>query len=248
MNYQKTYSSLIAKAQARTALIGYKERHHILPRSMGGTDDASNLVNLTAREHFIAHYLLAKIHGGNQWAAIIRFKHGNKKSYFNSKLYEIGRINHSIQVSKVHKGVKRSKETCVNISNSLKGKPQPLTSLRMKGNAYGKANKGKSHSDETLIKISLAVIEGQKSPEVRKRMQEKQLGKKHSEQTKAKRNAKLKGQKRSLETCLKMGLAKKGIKHSEQARLNNSRAQKLFNIKKRFLVVSTQYLTSAEWC
>jgi hypothetical protein len=36
----------------------YYEKHHILPRSLGGTNDPSNLVLLTAREHFIAHLLL----------------------------------------------------------------------------------------------------------------------------------------------------------------------------------------------
>lgn len=37
----------------------YHERHHILPKCMGGTNDNSNLIDLFAREHFIAHKLLA---------------------------------------------------------------------------------------------------------------------------------------------------------------------------------------------
>lgn len=36
----------------------YVEKHHIVPRSEGGTDDRSNLVELYPREHFIAHWLL----------------------------------------------------------------------------------------------------------------------------------------------------------------------------------------------
>lgn len=40
----------------------YGENHHIIPRSEGGSDDASNKVKLTAREHYIAHLLLAKIY------------------------------------------------------------------------------------------------------------------------------------------------------------------------------------------
>lgn len=39
----------------------YFETHHIVPKSLGGTDDKNNLVNLTAREHYIAHLLLVKI-------------------------------------------------------------------------------------------------------------------------------------------------------------------------------------------
>ena len=36
------------------------ERHHIKPRCVGGTDDIFNLVDLTPREHYIAHKLLAE--------------------------------------------------------------------------------------------------------------------------------------------------------------------------------------------
>lgn len=37
----------------------YKERHHIIPHCLGGTDDKDNLIDLLASEHFIAHKLLA---------------------------------------------------------------------------------------------------------------------------------------------------------------------------------------------
>lgn len=40
--------------------MGYTERHHIVPRFCGGSNEASNLVRLTARNHFIAHLLLVK--------------------------------------------------------------------------------------------------------------------------------------------------------------------------------------------
>ena len=64
MNYKKHYSLLIDRAKART-LSGYKERHHILPVCMGGSDSRENLADLTAREHFIAHLLLVKIYNNN---------------------------------------------------------------------------------------------------------------------------------------------------------------------------------------
>lgn len=38
----------------------YSERHHIIPRCLGGTDDEDNLIYLTYQEHFIAHKLLLK--------------------------------------------------------------------------------------------------------------------------------------------------------------------------------------------
>ncbi len=59
--YSKWYERLIEKAQVRRTISGYKETHHIVPRSFGGNDSKSNLVHLTAREHYIAHALLWKM-------------------------------------------------------------------------------------------------------------------------------------------------------------------------------------------
>lgn len=61
MDYAKIYNSLINRSLNRE-LIGYKEKHHIVPRCMGGTDDKSNIVELTPEEHFVAHQLLVKMH------------------------------------------------------------------------------------------------------------------------------------------------------------------------------------------
>lgn len=74
MNYQKHYDLLISRAQGRVKPEGYVERHHILPRCMGGDNTAKNLVRLTAREHFVAHLLLVKTYpnvGGLTTAAYL---------------------------------------------------------------------------------------------------------------------------------------------------------------------------------
>lgn len=47
MNYAAHYERLIERAKNRV-LEGYRERHHILPRCMGGTNAPDNLVDLTA--------------------------------------------------------------------------------------------------------------------------------------------------------------------------------------------------------
>jgi hypothetical protein len=64
MNYQKHYDALINRAKNRL-LEGYCETHHIIPRCMGGNDDPTNLVDLTAEEHYVAHQLLLKIYPEN---------------------------------------------------------------------------------------------------------------------------------------------------------------------------------------
>ena len=62
MNYRKIYFQLIERAKTHSNLSGYTEIHHVIPKSLGGTDLKSNLVKLTAREHFIAHWLLTKVY------------------------------------------------------------------------------------------------------------------------------------------------------------------------------------------
>ena len=69
MNYLRVYNQLIAKSKIRSAtkkeadlILGYSERHHIIPKCMGGDNTLNNLCFLSAREHFIAHFLLIKIY------------------------------------------------------------------------------------------------------------------------------------------------------------------------------------------
>ena len=57
--YFKYYYNIINGAKSRT-ISGHTETHHIIPRSMGGLNNKENLVDLTAKEHFICHLLLNK--------------------------------------------------------------------------------------------------------------------------------------------------------------------------------------------
>jgi hypothetical protein len=64
----------------------YTEKHHILPRCMGGDDTKENLVRLTPEEHFFCHKLLCKIHpevSGLRFA-LISLTWGDKRA--NNKL------------------------------------------------------------------------------------------------------------------------------------------------------------------
>lgn len=67
MNYSRIYNLLIAKRKQNIPS-GYTELHHIIPKTLGGSNDKENLVKLTAREHFIAHHLLCKMHPINSFA------------------------------------------------------------------------------------------------------------------------------------------------------------------------------------
>ena len=61
MNYMKIYNNIIKNAKSKNRSKGngeYFEKHHIIPKCQGGTNNPNNLVLLTAREHYICHKLL----------------------------------------------------------------------------------------------------------------------------------------------------------------------------------------------
>jgi hypothetical protein len=70
--YTTIYYQIIEKARSKNiktkkeakSILGYVERHHIIPKSIGGLDKKDNLIFLTGREHFICHWLLVKMTSG----------------------------------------------------------------------------------------------------------------------------------------------------------------------------------------
>lgn len=64
MNYARIYYNIIQN-RLDNPYQGYTEKHHIIPVSLGGSNHRDNLVKLSAREHFICHYLLVKMYRGN---------------------------------------------------------------------------------------------------------------------------------------------------------------------------------------
>ena len=63
MDYRTMYDAIIERAKGREKPNERLEIHHIVPRSLGGTDDAENLVALTIREHYVAHLVFDKANG-----------------------------------------------------------------------------------------------------------------------------------------------------------------------------------------
>ena len=54
--YTHWYYNIIQQAKNRILKSPY-ERHHIIPRSLGGNNLKENIVKLTAQEHFVCHLL-----------------------------------------------------------------------------------------------------------------------------------------------------------------------------------------------
>ena len=153
MNYKQIYNQLISKRQQETPPKNcYTETHHIKPKCLGGTNETTNLVKLTAREHYIAHLLLAKIYNTyGMYAAVIYMQTGrfkNRKFKFNSRLYQKIREEFANKMSQKMKG-KTSWNKGKKMSNDFKQK----VSVAKKGNKYWV---GKHHSEGTKLKISEA--------------------------------------------------------------------------------------------
>ena len=100
MNYQKIYDALILKRRQNQLVKTkcYCETHHIIPKSLGGSNLQQNLVNLLPREHFIAHMLLAKItlqkfgkqsmeHFKMAKAYYMMARYSTKQNYCTSRIY-----------------------------------------------------------------------------------------------------------------------------------------------------------------
>lgn len=83
MDYKLHYERLISKhgLRNRPADSHLYERHHILPRSLGGNNSPENLVYLTGRQHFVAHWLLFKIYDNDQMAMAFFVMQANKSNY-----------------------------------------------------------------------------------------------------------------------------------------------------------------------
>ena len=114
MNYIKIYSDLIRRSENRI-IDGYTEKHHIIPVCLGGTNNKENIAILTAREHYVAHYLLCKIHPANSKLAkgLWFMSHQNtagmliRKYKVTSWAYEHARL----RCSKAMKGYHHTEET-----------------------------------------------------------------------------------------------------------------------------------------
>tara|TARA_S200002703_G_scaffold63639_1_gene55157 strand:- start:2387 stop:3133 length:747 start_codon:yes stop_codon:yes gene_type:complete len=117
MNYRRVYNQIISNRKSNPlGLAEYGELHHIIPKCLGGEDIKTNLIRLTAREHFICHALLAEMYeyGTNEWYkmnhAFMMMKaiSDTQKRYYNARLYELKKKDFSLVMSNSQSGNKNS--------------------------------------------------------------------------------------------------------------------------------------------
>jgi predicted HNH restriction endonuclease len=183
--YSKWYFSIVHRAMSRNFdKLGYIEKHHIIPKSLGGNNDATNLVCLTAKEHFICHLLLPKMTSGDQkrkmvyaaWRMAVQKRPDQSRYRVSSKLYEMIKTQRSAYL-----------KTLVGPLNPNFGNKTGRTSedftpewrAKISASRKGKSswNKGISRTDAVKEAVSKA-NKGRKTPGF--------TGRKHSEETKKK--------------------------------------------------------------
>jgi len=166
--YTKLYYKITSNAKQRITE-GYTELHHIIPQSMGGSNDKENLVHLTAREHFICHWLLIKMTEGEDRSKMLYALNGMKAenryqqryhTKITARVYEKYRIEHSENHSKRmkgrkawNKGVQQTEEHKEkNRQAALQRAPKSEETITK----WKESRAGYTHSEETRQKQSLA--------------------------------------------------------------------------------------------
>jgi hypothetical protein len=176
--YTKWYFNIVQNPSNSSR---YVEKHHIIPRCIGGTDHRENIVSLTAREHFVCHLLLTKMTTGKVkqamcWA-VGKFAQSSKKQNRKFTSWEYQKIRENISLAR--KGTKHSEETRKKMSEKRKGKA-PWNKGIKQGPHSAESNKARSatmkdkpKSTQTKLKIS----EGKKGHKAG------MTGKKHTKET-----------------------------------------------------------------
>ena len=188
--YTRWYNQITDRARFRI-IDSYTETHHINPRSLGGLDDADNLVELTAREHFICHWLLTKMYTGEA-----KYKMINALWMMQSKNNYQDRYQTKI-TSRVYESLRQ--DYARHISERNTGRVQPPEE-KAKQIAAITGRKRKPFSEEWRKKMSEA-HRGEKNH---------RFGVKVSEETKQKQREKATGRKQSAETIQKKADAIRG--------------------------------------
>jgi hypothetical protein len=195
--YSKIYFAITSNAKQRITE-GYTEHHHIIPESLGGPTTDENMVHLTAREHFICHWLLVKMTEGKDRSDMLYALQGMKAENRYQKRY------HTKITARVYE--KYRIEFAENHSKRMKGRPAWNKGRTLEGEELEQHRERTRNRKIDPIKQAegqkkrIAKVTGQKrNEETKKLMSLRAKGKPKgpmSEEQKQIRSVKLKGTKK----------------------------------------------------
>jgi len=223
--YKNWYNNITKSAQSRIT-DEYTETHHIVPKSLGGTEDVNNLTKLTAREHFICHWLLTKIYpdGEEHWKMINAFRmmraENPKQQRYKTKI-----------TSRVYANIKEEYSKLQ--SERVSGKNNPMYGDKFYRSEEGKesqrmsviGDKNGSKQEQSRIKISNSKKGKNRNPFTEE--WKKNLSKNHkskqpgfngalSEETKEKMREKALGRKQDADTIKRKADSIRGLKREKK--------------------------------
>lgn len=142
--YTKWYIMLCESRLSHPTVSEYIERHHIVPKcfNVGGERDKLNIVAFTAREHFVAHWLLTKMFDhprkiAQMCKAMAKFFQSNQGQHrtLTSVEYEVLRKKSALANIIIHTGASRSIATKLKMSQnnkaSLESTKQSIRSTKL---------------------------------------------------------------------------------------------------------------------
>src|ERR1700739_1318225 len=223
MNYTKIYNDLIESRMPlmRSKRRGHFEKHHIIPKSLGGTNATSNLVLLTPREHYLAHWLLDKIHTGSDKA---------KMAYAFFKMCSVNpNQKRDITSHQFERAKEAIKKACLGENHPGHGKnpfseekieAMRLSKLGANNPTFGKTpwNKGLTKENELIKQISEKTQETIKL----RYLVHPSTGRKHSEESKTKMSLSMKGLTKSEDHRHKISKSLKGKARSPESILKSA--------------------------
>ena len=174
--YTKLYFRIVEMSSIDTN--EYCEKHHIIPRSLGGSNDSTNIARLTAKQHYICHKLLIKMTiGKDRRKMVYAFWMMSTKSNPNS--YKPTAESYSVAKKLISEQMSRRKITQEfrdNCRKRMLGKPM---SERLR-NALHEVNTNRVKTEEEKEKIRASLLEHYK------KTPNKRIGQKRTEEQKQK--------------------------------------------------------------
>lgn len=215
--YTRWYTQITERARNRH-LDGYTERHHIQPRSLGGTDN-NNLVELTAREHFICHWLLVKMTTGEDHYKMLNALRMMRAEKNGQRRYD------TLITARVYENMKQEYSQVQ--SERVRGQNNP-----MYGEKFYRSKEGKLKQRQAVLGDN----NGAKSKEVKQKIANSKKGKKRapfSDEWRAKMAVKKQGENNprygvelSEETRRKIGDRIRGRKQTEEEKQRRANANR----------------------
>jgi len=158
--YYSWYLNIVTNAKSRILPdTVYIEKHHIIPKSLNGSNDKDNLVNLTAREHFICHLLLTKIVEGKEknkmvhalWRMTVSGHPKHDRYKMTSRIYEIARKMYVNEVKgRVVSDATKQKIREFNLGKKASLEARQKMSLSKKGKSYDEIYSQENAKEERL--------------------------------------------------------------------------------------------------